>query len=303
MQKKKDKLTIHEVAKLNGISTDSLRYYEKIGLLTPSRGDNKYRYYTLDDLMILNLIREFRTLNFSFPQIKEMLKDQTLASTSNLLQHELTLIDNQIAHLKQTRKTLLQRLNTMNSFFCQAKPHTVGILELPEMKCLHIVDGPVKVEEIDYYLSDYARRKKLDMVNIIGRYDLYRLDTAHRIDEKRYDVKEILVTNNAMQIKPDFILPSGPYLGATYHGTEFLSGVWVDKIKKYATLHHVTLEGDFFEFRIFDLYDTNLPDEYLSAVCGLKYPTPRYRLLFHKLLNRFLLVLMTFIFPPCFHFF
>ncbi|MGH2543408.1 MAG: MerR family DNA-binding transcriptional regulator [Ardenticatenaceae bacterium] len=42
-----DQLTIGELAKRTRVTTKTVRYYEKIGLLVPvARGDNQYRYYT-----------------------------------------------------------------------------------------------------------------------------------------------------------------------------------------------------------------------------------------------------------------
>lgn len=50
--------TISEFAKLRNININSLRYYEKIGVLTPSYTDPKtgYRYYTPDQLSVLDAI-------------------------------------------------------------------------------------------------------------------------------------------------------------------------------------------------------------------------------------------------------
>jgi DNA-binding transcriptional MerR regulator len=51
-------LSIGEVAKIRGINVQSLRYYEKIGVLTPVyiNPESGYRYYSLDQLMILDTI-------------------------------------------------------------------------------------------------------------------------------------------------------------------------------------------------------------------------------------------------------
>ena len=39
-------MSIKEFSRLTGISRELLRFYDKIGLLTPeSRGENNYRYY------------------------------------------------------------------------------------------------------------------------------------------------------------------------------------------------------------------------------------------------------------------
>ncbi len=103
--------------------------------------------------------------------------------------------------------------------------------------------------------------------NIIGRYDVYRLDTEKRINENQYEIKEVLVTNNAMKVKPDIILSKGNYLNITYNGTEFLSGIQVDKLMTYAEENNIATTGDYYEFHIFDFYDTTFPEEYLTAVC------------------------------------
>jgi DNA-binding transcriptional MerR regulator len=51
-------LSIGEVAKIRGINVQSLRYYEKMGVLTPAyiNPESGYRYYSLDQLMILDTI-------------------------------------------------------------------------------------------------------------------------------------------------------------------------------------------------------------------------------------------------------
>ena len=41
---------IGEISKLYGIGTDSLRYYEELGILHPKRDSNGYRLYNLKDM-------------------------------------------------------------------------------------------------------------------------------------------------------------------------------------------------------------------------------------------------------------
>ena len=45
---------IGEISKLYGIGADSLRYYEKIGILRPERSESGYRHYSLQDIWKLN---------------------------------------------------------------------------------------------------------------------------------------------------------------------------------------------------------------------------------------------------------
>ena len=53
-----EKMTVHEVAKLTGITIRALHYYDEIGLLEPAKADKtKYRLYTENDLENLGKVR------------------------------------------------------------------------------------------------------------------------------------------------------------------------------------------------------------------------------------------------------
>lgn len=65
---------IGEVTKLLGISADTLRYYEKIGLLPPiGRTDSGIRVYEQRDLSRLRFIRRAQKMQFSLREIAELL--------------------------------------------------------------------------------------------------------------------------------------------------------------------------------------------------------------------------------------
>ena len=84
----KDYYKISEISKLYGIGVDSLRYYEKLGIIKPYRDKNRYRLYSLKDMYKLNMIRDLRNLDFSMQQIKEYLEEQSIRNTIELLSHE-----------------------------------------------------------------------------------------------------------------------------------------------------------------------------------------------------------------------
>ena len=56
--------TINQLAKLSGVSTRTLRFYDEIALLKPAYyGDNQYRYYKEEQLLMFsNSNYEFITL-------------------------------------------------------------------------------------------------------------------------------------------------------------------------------------------------------------------------------------------------
>lgn len=54
-----------------GIPKDTLRYYDRIGLVSPSRRENRYRIYSKDDLTRLMNIQIMQYADFSLEEIKE----------------------------------------------------------------------------------------------------------------------------------------------------------------------------------------------------------------------------------------
>ena len=257
---------INEVSKLYNIGIDSLRYYEEIGLISPIRGENNYRYYSFDDLMRLNIIREYRSLNFSFAQIKETLKGHSLNSTIDILKAEHETLTKEISSLRQKKKTIEQRIKNIQ-FFTQDTPiGEICIKELPSFKCLHISYDEVHQDNIDYYISDYLHTHSIDISNFIGRYDLYRLDISKLYSETEYSVKEALIVNNAMRITPDYSTPAGKYLVINYNSPSSQSLKYTDLLLDYAVSHNIKLTDDIFEICIFDLYDTSIKAEYLTSI-------------------------------------
>lgn len=69
-------MTTHEVEKMLGITKQALIYYEKEGLIKPSRDQNNYRNYSYQDIDIIKLIQLFRSMEVSIDEIKLILANQ-----------------------------------------------------------------------------------------------------------------------------------------------------------------------------------------------------------------------------------
>ena len=70
----RERLRIGEVARLVGVTTKTVRHYEKVGLLQQTdRSDAGYRLYTADDLLRVHRIKQLRSLGLPLQRIKEVL--------------------------------------------------------------------------------------------------------------------------------------------------------------------------------------------------------------------------------------
>ena len=110
--------TVKKLAQLSGVSVRALHFYDEVGLLKPAYyGDNGYRYYEEEQLLILQQILFYRELGFELKQIQKVLgrsdfnKIAALSSHRKILEKDLAktrqlikTIDNTIEHLKGTKK-------------------------------------------------------------------------------------------------------------------------------------------------------------------------------------------------------
>ncbi|CAN7449483.1 MerR family transcriptional regulator [Pseudoduganella sp. LjRoot289] len=109
-------MQIGEIASATGISRDTLRFYEKRGLLTARRGANGYRDYPPEAVDWLRYIRTAQQLGFSLAEIEADLPllaapDASAEQLRVALQAKLAEIDQRIAGLAQLRAELARRLD------------------------------------------------------------------------------------------------------------------------------------------------------------------------------------------------
>lgn len=69
--------TVHEVAKLSGVTIKTLYHYQRIGLLMPEKiAENGYRYYGDEELKKLQQILFYRELDFPLEKIKAAIQNE-----------------------------------------------------------------------------------------------------------------------------------------------------------------------------------------------------------------------------------
>lgn len=69
----RERLRIGQVARLVGVTTKTVRHYEKVGLLRePERTPAGYRLYSAEDLLKIHRIKRLKSLGLSLPSIREV---------------------------------------------------------------------------------------------------------------------------------------------------------------------------------------------------------------------------------------
>ena len=110
--------TVKKLAEVSGVSVRTLHFYDEIGLLAPAYvGDNGYRYYEEEQLLMLQQILFFREIGFELKQIRDVLNQsdfdklqalkthrQVLAGKQQRLQELMHTIDKTIEQLSGGKK-------------------------------------------------------------------------------------------------------------------------------------------------------------------------------------------------------
>lgn len=94
-----------QLSALTGVNAETLRFYEKAGLLAPARAANGYRLYTEDDVKRLKLIRRALAAGFAIDRIKPLLDGDPAAIQAAI--HHIEALGEELDKL---RKALRKRL-------------------------------------------------------------------------------------------------------------------------------------------------------------------------------------------------
>ena len=101
-------LTIGKIAKKAGVGIDTVRYYERNGLLSPSaRSASGYRRYGDLELARLRFIRRAQKLGFTLKEISSLLNlsaRRNVAQVKRTAQIKLEDVDAKIADLRRVRE-------------------------------------------------------------------------------------------------------------------------------------------------------------------------------------------------------
>ncbi len=109
-EKTKMPYTVKKLAKLSGLSIRTLRFYDTIGLLKPAYyGDNNYRYYEDEQILLLQQILFYRELGFSLNDIQKIVSSDDFNKIDALISHKQVLAQN-LDRTKQLIKTIDQTI-------------------------------------------------------------------------------------------------------------------------------------------------------------------------------------------------
>ena len=261
----KDYYKIHEISKLYGIGVDSLRYYERLGVIRPGRDVNGYRLYSLKDMYKLNIIRDLRSLGFSMKQIKEYLDGQNVAKTRELLMQEQTLIRQQQEELAQKEEVLKRSLLKLENA-AGIQPGEYRIKQLPARNCVQLNQHITRDEEMDFAIKRLQRKYEKE-IQVFGNHSIGAFLSMEDIQNGRTNVyNSVFFILEKETQEWEFQLPAGAYLSCYYRGEYEQNGRRIRSLLRYAREKELRLDGNPFEIYEVDNRYTVQPEEFVTEI-------------------------------------
>ncbi|MBV9575523.1 MAG: MerR family transcriptional regulator [Gammaproteobacteria bacterium] len=168
--------TVKKLAKLSGLSIRTLRFYDAIGLLKPAYyGDNNYRYYEDEQILLLQQILFYRELGFPLNNIQRIISSDDFNKIDALISHKKI--------LKQSRDRTKQLIKTVDQTIAHLRGNItmrdeelfIGFAHKFAFDSYVTAFAPGNEQMLDKYFSsdlimfNYAMSKQLDLMDLKSR--------------------------------------------------------------------------------------------------------------------------------------
>ena len=142
-------LKIGEVAKRTGIGVETLRFYERSGLLSrPARTEGGYRLYDSEALDTLEFIKRAQTLGFTLDEIKRIIAESQAGQSPcdevrEIVRQRLAELDERLEQMQRYRDALARTLTQWDERG-KADGHFCGLIEEAELNTAKPVSAKLR---------------------------------------------------------------------------------------------------------------------------------------------------------------
>lgn len=161
--------TVGQVAKMLGLSRDTLKFYEEKGLLNPIQDEeNGYRKYNIVDINEAITVNFYRDIDIEIKKIQEIKNNDNIDIIEDILEEKEKSLEEEI----ENKKLLLKRVKTIKED-CQSIKENLNKFTIREMKPIVVTSDVNMKENISETYSeilekyDFSNRIK-KAVNLIG---------------------------------------------------------------------------------------------------------------------------------------
>lgn len=269
MEKRMDHITIGTMAKINGVSEQTLRLYDKIKLLQPSEinVETGYRYYNIKQCAQLDMIQYMKALGMNLIQIKECFDKKDIREFRQKLEMQKLNIENQMLEMHYTKQAIERSMESYRRYESAPEENTV-ILEYIKERRIFCYDTKINCYSygMDYYEHILRSLKKNYVLHHLPM--CYFCNVGSIMRKEYFQKKELCATEVILFVEDDFlsedgieVIPEGMYLCTYCYGFN-KEEESLKLLMEYISDHNYEVKGDciseiLIEFPTFNNYDRN----------------------------------------------
>jgi DNA-binding transcriptional MerR regulator len=139
-------MKIGEIAAFFNVTVKAMRVYEKVGIINPIKIDKKtgYRYYSADQVKLLDALLELRNLGFSLSEIKVLLESEMLKERyMEVLVHKKIMWQDRLSKAQDKIDSIEEIIESL----AHSKP-PIKLHELTEDERAHLLSRMVCIEDL-----------------------------------------------------------------------------------------------------------------------------------------------------------
>jgi DNA-binding transcriptional MerR regulator len=143
---------INELASILSITPETIRHYERKGLISPKKSDvNGYRYYDVWDFLLLYRVRAYREYGFALKDIIDIIHDESYES----LIEQLDIREKELLKELEKNKQLLNKIKQFHNI-TQTMVQSIGQYTLTTRPAMYRLEIQKEYELIQ---DDYAMKQ------------------------------------------------------------------------------------------------------------------------------------------------
>ncbi|HEM3177751.1 MerR family transcriptional regulator [Streptococcus suis] len=271
----KQLFSIGRAAKMSGVSTKTLRYYESLDLIYPTyiSDESGYRYYDKETLLLIPLIKYYQQVGLNLKRIKELVsksgssnhyhylktrRDEITAERDALF-ISLTSIDDWLqliiegemclqerTHLSEGEKIITVKYYTEQTSFCY----------LEQAYHYHFKESIINLEWINYLESHHLEVSG----PVILKYSSF-------LEKSRGECKKATILQHCLPESSNLSTFGGFMALSSYHigPLETISNTY-DSMIEYAEQHKYELKPESYERHVIDYWVTQNSDEFVTEI-------------------------------------
>lgn len=252
--------SIGETAKINNVSIQALRLYDRMGLLKPAYVDPKsnYRYYTIDQFIYLDLIRYSKYIGAPLKELNDVLHNKDVLTLLSFIKNQQQIVEKEIIRLENISKAIGKIEKKIKYAVELKETNKIYFREIEKRFTVNTILNK-KDEDSDIEIKLRRLDRILEENEIIFEGETgYFIDLDIFFNQEYICYKSIYSTvymkdieNNKVEIKE---IAAGKFICIAYLNKDRESAV--DKLRKYMKENNIIPRGIGVETQLFNTLES-----------------------------------------------